>query len=156
MIHSRYLSNIIREDIKKGESLRALIQIATDLDAIFFDKLFFEKKINPNLISGWTLGRKIDWVFGHDLIDKKYEQLIRDFNKVRNAIVHSRYGMYNAVKDSEKSNFLTNLMIQMCDFIDNTYIKKDYDKGISDKEIKISGRIRKKYEDAFKKKSVKK
>ena len=76
MSYSLYSTKIARKDINEGEYLRALIQISTDLEAIFFDKLFFEKKINSDLIENWTLGRLTNWVFKHNLIDSKHEELI--------------------------------------------------------------------------------
>ena len=152
MSYSLYSTKIARKDINEGEYLRALIQISTDLEAIFFDKLFFEKKINSDLIENWTLGRLTNWVFKHNLIDSKHEELIKEFTKIRNAIVHTRYGIHNTTKDLNKLNYLAPLMLKICNFIDNTSVSRDFNLEIEKKYQEILEKTKNKYEKAFNKK----
>lgn len=149
MSESRYLTKIAREDINGGEYLRALIQIATDLESLFFDKLFFEKGINPDLIENWTLGRLTDWVIKNQLVEEKYFDLLLDFKEVRNAVAHHRYGMYNATNDILRLNFLARLMLKVCDFIDATPVIRKHNEGYEEKYQKIMEKAHKKYEKAF-------
>lgn len=140
-----------REDIDKGDYLRALIQLSADLEFLFFGKLLFEKEIKPELIENWTLGRFIDWVCKLNLIDNKHEELLRDFNQVRNTIIHGRYIIHKTTEDLDKLNFLANLMIEVCDFIDSTPIEKEYIKELEDDYRRISRKMSEKYERVFSK-----
>ena len=146
-------TEIAREDINKGDYLRALVQISADLEYLFFWKLFFEKEIKAELIENWTLGRFIEWVCKLNLIDTQYEGLLRDFNQVRNLIIHKRYIIHKTTKDLDKLNFLANLMIKVCDFIDSTPIERKY-LGQEQEDIyqEILKKIGQKYEKVFTKK----
>ena len=75
MISSTYLTTIARKDINDGEYLRALIQISTDLEALFFDKLLFEKGINHDLMENWTLGKFTNWVIKNNLVEKRFFEI---------------------------------------------------------------------------------
>ena len=146
-------TKIAREDINKGDYLRALVQISADLEYLFFWKLFFEKEIKTELIENWTLRRFIDWVCKLNLIDIQYEGLLRDFNKVRNGIIHRRYAIHQTTKDLDKLNLLANLMIKVCDFLDSTPIeRKQFSQEQEDAYEEVLRKMREKYEKVFTKK----
>jgi len=145
------LSTFVREDIKKGEYLRALLEASADLEHLFFMKLLFEKCIKSNLMEGWTLGKYIDWVSKMGLLDKKYEQLLKDFNKIRNYVVHERYVMKNINSDLAKLSFLANLIISVCDFIDSYEVQYTYNREIENEYSNFMEKMTKRYENIFSK-----
>lgn len=146
------LTNSIREDIHKGEYLRALLQASADLEFLFFQKLLFEKDIKSDLIKNWTLGKYIDWICKLELVDKKYEQLLRDFNELRNIIVHRRYTIHNVAKDLDKLNFLANIIIAICDFIDSSHVIYKPNQKLETEYSKFDKTLEEKYERILRKK----
>lgn len=145
----RYITRTVRKDIDEGNYLRALVQLSADLEAIFFDKLFFEKRINPKLIQGWTLGRFSEWVFAHDLIESKYRDLIADFIQIRNIIIHGRYFIHNTEKNLTNLNILTRLMKDVCDFIDETWVARDTSREIERQYAEVLMRTSDRYNNFF-------
>lgn len=61
MVARGLITKRIKEYLESNDILLAVIRASTDLEFLLFDKLFFEKGINPKLIENWTLGRFIDW-----------------------------------------------------------------------------------------------
>jgi len=116
-----------RELITSDNIPLAILKVAASLEHILFKKLHFEKQINPDLMYRWTLGTYIRWCVKNDLIDKKYEALLIKFNKTRNLFVHGRT-VYNKIKnDKSKEQKIKNLLISICDFIDQTEVSYKHD-----------------------------
>ena len=107
-------------------------------------------------MENWTLGKFTNWVIKNNLVEKRFFEILQNFNEVRNAIVHHRYGMYNIMNDINRLNFLTKLMLKICDFIDNTSIERKHDKKSEEKYTKILEKERKRYEKAFSKNKINK
>jgi hypothetical protein len=154
MIRQSLLTNKIREDVTKGEYLNALLQASADLEFLFFSKLLLEKRIKSNLIKNWTLSRYIDWVCELNLIDKKYEQLLRDFGELRNLMVHTRYSFPKISKDQSKLNFLAQIILAICDFIDSSPVKYRSSWKLEKEYSEAFQKIEEKYERIFNKKKL--
>ncbi len=123
MVERKLLTDSTRKDIKNKNYLKALLQASADLEHLFFSKLLFEKNLKSSLIGNWTLGKYIEWVSKSDLIDNKHISLLKDFNIIRNLIVHDRHSIDKIENDSNKLNSLINILLSICDFIDSTTIK---------------------------------
>jgi len=111
-----------REYLKSGEAYLALLKTAADLEMLFWDKLFFEKQLDPKLISNWTLGKYLHWNKVSGLVDSKWYPLLEKFNQVRNQFVHSRTAMDRVKQDEEMLKELNGLILSVCDFIDQTEV----------------------------------
>ncbi len=148
------LTKSIREDVSKGEYLRALLQASADLEELFFSKLLFERGIKSSLMRNWTLGKYIEWICELELIDKKSEQLLRDFNELRNLIVHRRYTIHNVVKNLDELKFLANIIIAVCDFIDSFSVIYKPNKELETEYSKLDKKLEEKYGRAFKKNRI--
>ncbi len=146
MVTTRLLTEDTREAIQTGELLKALLQTSADLELLFFSKLLFEKGIKKNLMKNWTLGRYFEWVSKLGLIDKKYNKLLKDFNETRNMIVHGRYIIHSIEKYPRKIQYLKNLLLAVCNFIDATPVTYTYDQGMEEEYARFSEKMRRKYD----------
>ena len=146
MVTTKLLTIKTREDVKRGDLLKALLQTSADLELLFFSKLLFEKGIKKDLMNNWTLGRYIEWVSKLELINKKYVKLLKDFNETRNIIVHGRYIIHSIEEYPTKIEYLKNMVISVCDFIDSTPVSHKYDQKMEKDYAKFSEKMRKKYD----------
>lgn len=115
-----------------GEILLAILRTAIDLEWVLWAKLFFEKKINPELIDSWTLGKYINWNAKLKLVSKEQENILREFNTLRNKIVHKRIFIDMKLKNTEELEEIKKQVMLVCDFIDSFEITSDWD---SEKEF---------------------
>lgn len=121
-----YITTVAKSYLESGDLLAALLKVSADLEALLFDKLFFEKRIKAELIKGWTLGRYIEWVVKHGLIDAKYVSFLREFNKLRNAAVHDRtYWNRNLPEKAEEIKDMIKRGIELIEDVKVTY-KSDH------------------------------
>jgi len=110
-------------DLIDSNTPLAVLRIAADLEFILFEKLHFEKQINPELMYKWTLGTYIKWCEKNELIDRKWVATLEKFNKIRNLIVHNRT-VYNAIKrDSTKERKLREFLHSICNFMEESETK---------------------------------
>jgi len=123
------LPDKVREDIGKGEVLKALLTAAADLEFFFFSKLFFEKGIKSKLMKNWTLGTYIKWVKEYDMINKEETAVLEDFNELRNLIVHNRSAFQNIEKNTKELDFVKKMILAVCDFLQDNPVeyKSDID-----------------------------
>ena len=147
MVERKLLIEKTRSYVKKNELFRALILASADLEQLFFTKLLFEKGIKHELMSNWTLGKYIEWVSKLGLIDKKYVNLLKDFNKTRNMIVHSRNIMNSIEQYPLKMDYLKNMILAVCDFIDNTPVSYETDQDMENEYWKFAEKMRRKYDN---------
>lgn len=154
MVIRSLITKFIREDVEKGEYSRALLQASADLEFSFFSKLLFEKGIKSSLMRNWTLGKYIEWICELELIDKKYEQLLRDFNELRNLVVHRRYTIHNVVKNLDEVSYLANIIIAVCDFIDSFSVTYKSNKELETEYSKLDKKLDEKYGRIFKKNRI--
>ncbi|MCK4647772.1 hypothetical protein KAT24_02485 [Candidatus Pacearchaeota archaeon] len=126
MIERGFLTNVTREYLENQNFLMAMIKCATDLEQLLFEKLFFERKIKQKLMSGWTLRKYIDWTIGLELVDKKYESLLREFNWIRNKIIHNRMFIDTIIKDRRSKELIRDIILSVCKFLDNMRVIHDY------------------------------
>lgn len=123
MIERRIMTESIRKALDEHKYLEALLQTSASLENLFFMKLLFEKGIKEELMNSWTLSRYIDWVEKMDLLDKKYLPLLRKFNQMRNCVAHTGFALPRIQNNLEKSQTLSNLILEVCDFIDSYSIQ---------------------------------
>lgn len=123
----KYMTKWSKEYLESGDIAMALLRTAADLEALLFEKLFFEKKIRSKLIENWTLGRFIIWSLELGLVDKKWEQNLKDFNKLRNKFVHRRVFVDRLKSDSEQLEKAKKLVRSIIDFIEQTEVKYKVD-----------------------------
>lgn len=119
----RLVTNEIKTYIDSGDILSAIIRAATDVEFMLFCKLYFEKRINIELIETWTLGKYIKWCLSLELIDKKWEAVLNKFKNLRNRIVHDRT-FFDRLRKSSDTKKAEELINQVCEFINATEIDK--------------------------------
>ncbi|MCX6776242.1 MAG: hypothetical protein NT130_05340 [Candidatus Micrarchaeota archaeon] len=109
-----------------SEDIRVAVLItAADLERVLFLKLVLEKKINPELVDRFMLRRYIEWNTKLGLIDKSHENLLREFNYIRNRTVHERFFTEKVASESKVLEYVKKIILDTCDFIDSTRIKTD-------------------------------
>ena len=111
-----------RTYIESNNFISAFARISADLEMLLFEKLFFEKSIKAELIEKWSLYTFIQWNIKLDLIEEKWSQILHDFRKLRNKVIHGRVFLINLVKNQEELEEAKNLLLSVCDFIDQTAI----------------------------------
>lgn len=126
----KYLTKKARDFLKSGDMLASIIYTSADLEALLFEKLFFERDIHEDLINNWTLGRYITWNLKLDTINEKYKQLLNDFNRLRNNAVHRRYYIDWLSGNPEELEKVKKILKRTLDFIGKTgsKYKMDYEK----------------------------
>ena len=127
-----------KEYLKSGDLLATILCISADIEFLFFDKLFFEKNINPELMDRWTLGNFIRWNIKSGLIDKKYNKMLKNFRDLRNNCVHRRYYLDNLKENKQQLTDIQDLLKRVMNFIDSTKVVYELD---SEKE-RVYGKIK--------------
>lgn len=121
----RGLTTEARKYLNSEDITIAVLITAADLERVLFLKLVLEKKINPELVDKFMLGRYIEWNTKLGLIDKSHENLLRDFSYIRNRIVHDRFFTKKVASESKVLEYAKKVILDTCDFIDSTKIKTD-------------------------------
>jgi len=145
------LSKPIRDKIGEVETVEAILITANSLEHLFFMKLFFEKGIKYILIENWTLGRYIDWVIKLNLVDKKYEQLLKDFNLLRTQIVHRFSNIYRIQNSGKTWTAVFKLILKICDFLDETEVIYKQDSELEKKYGEFLNKLSKKLDNLLEK-----
>lgn len=114
------LSTWSREALEKDDIFSAILKISADLESLFFHKLFFEKDIAGELLERWTLGKYITWNLKLGLIDSSWADRLKEFNEIRNDVVHERGFIERLKLNPEATKRIKVLLYSMCDFIDQT------------------------------------
>ena len=144
--HTRKLSTKrIREDIENDDLLKALLQSIADLELLFFWKLMYEKGIKASLMNKWTLGRYLIWASGMKLTDQEQIELLKDFNETRNMFVHGRYFMNRIGDYPHKKQYLSNMILHVCDFLDSQSVTFQHDPEIEKEYNEHSDKMERKY-----------
>lgn len=112
-----------KEYLESGDIVMALLRTATDLEALLFEKLLFERQIKAELIENWTLGRFVIWNLKHCLVDEKWSQTLKEFNKLRNRFVHHRVFVERLKNNNEQLEKAKKLINSTIDFIEQTEVK---------------------------------
>lgn len=102
--------------------MSAFARTSADLEMLLFEKLFFEKGIKAELIDRWSLSTYIQWNIKLGLIEQKWESLLNDFRKLRNKVVHGRVFLIKLMQNQEELEKAKNLLLAVCDFIDQIRI----------------------------------
>jgi hypothetical protein len=140
----------IREYIKEGKLMKAILRTSADLELLFFSKLVFEKEIKYELIERWTLGRYTDWVAKHGLIEKEHIPIIRRFNKLRNMIVHDRILIKKIKSDPNKKKKVDELILSLCDIIGSIEVSYEHNQKLEDEHTEYAIKLNTKFEEFFK------
>lgn len=139
----------LRQLINSGDIKSALLNISADLEYILFLKLIFEKKINIELIENWTLGRYIHWCILNQLIEEKWHKPLREFNQLRNLLIHQHNALNRVVKWEHYQERTQQLMMKICNFIEETKIRETEDKEMQMELIKHFKREMRKFANIY-------
>ena len=112
-----------RRYVESGDIVAAILRSAGDLELILFEKLFFEKGISAELMEKWMLGIFIRWNITLGLIDKKWQQTLKEFKDLRNLLAHERGFDKRLKTDKKLLNYANGLVISVCDLIDETEVR---------------------------------
>lgn len=138
-----------REFIKNENYGMAILTISADLETHFFEKLFIEKGINPDLMNNWTLSRLTDWNYKHNYIRKISYKKVKKFNQLRNLFAHQRYFISTFEGIPERVKKVKKLLLWACKFIDKSILNYPYDSKIEEKYGKELKKRRDKVERWF-------
>ena len=141
----------VRKEIEEGSFLEGFLRLPCDLEFHLFTKLFFERGIKTKLMNNWTLREYIEWCLEFGLINKEQGFLLKDFNELRNVMVHNRDFMIGIKEDYEKGGNLITLALAVCDFLDKNWVEYKYNKEIEGEYGESIKKLREKYENVFKK-----
>lgn len=111
-----------RKYIQSGDYMSAFARTSADLEMILFEKLFLEKGIKPELMERWSLSMFIQWNIKLGFIEQKWGRLLTDFRKLRNKVIHGRVFLIRLMQNQEEIEKVKNLLLAVCDFIDQTVI----------------------------------
>lgn len=123
------LTEIIRDYLDKEDLVAAILRTAVDIEYLLDAKLCLEKEIDFKLMKNWTLGRYIEWATTLNMIDGKWHSDLKTFNTLRNKVAHERgfAEKLDALKEGEEMfEKIKNLVLKLCEFIDETKIEKNY------------------------------
>ena len=118
----KLMTTLPREYLNKEDYMSAFAMASADLESILFQKLLFEKAIKAELMENWSLSTFIRWSIKLELIETKWETLLNDFRKLRNKVIHGRGFLAALVKEPDKLKSAQELLISVCNFIDQVEV----------------------------------
>lgn len=141
-----FLTDFTRKYLDKNDVASAFLLAAADLERLFFDKLYHEGKISLKLLDKWGLSTYIEVAHCLKLITDEDKQMLHEFRKVRNGIVHMRLVIERINTDPKKSEYVKKHVIKVLDFIDKTGVERNLkDKEEHKRDQKLHQHFDKKY-----------
>lgn len=152
-IYVESMKELVKSD-KPDDILFVFLRVCGDVEGFLFEKLFWEKEIEMELIENWTLGRLIEWNYKLDLINEESNKFLQDFCFLRNQMFHERLMFVRAKESNELLECIKNATIKAIDFLErnmatyknNMKLERKYSDYAMD-QVKIMDRIKSRFLD---------